>query len=258
MTSPQNDAVEPRKKAPMDGRVIFGISLTVIWIGAGLIYLIGKVGFVDFVDLPTGDIGSFLEGAFAPLAFLWLVIGHFMQQSEISANTKAVQLQEQSAKRQEVHSQRNSYFKLLNLVQDQLGAIAGFHYVSVCGETGTGEVSAQEYATMRGESANGDSALFVRKMVSLCSKYTNDSEMLKEVLFGTEIRTRHSNNFSEIFAKLLSSAREIDHDDMVVNALLYGSPSGMLYRIIGFVREDEEYDPLTGFVSVQKAKPRNH
>ena len=250
----QNDDRDVRKKPPMDGRVVFGISLTVLWISAGLLYLIGKVGFVDFVELPTGDIGSFLEGAFAPLAFLWLVIGHFMQQGEISANTKAVQLQEQSAKRQEVHSQRNSYFKLLNLVQDQLGSIAGFHYISVCGETGTGEVTSQEYASMRGDSANGDSALFVRKMVSLCSNYTSDRDKLQEILFGTEIRTRHSNNFSETFAKLLNSAQAIDHDDMVVNALLYGSPSGMLYRIIGFLKGDEEYDPLTGFASVQKRK----
>lgn len=255
---PENEVPQARKKPPMDKRVIFGITLTVVWIGTGFVYLFFKVKVGNFVDLPTGEIGSFLEGAFAPLAFLWLVIGHFMQQSEISANTKSVQSQEESAKRQEVHSQRNSYFKLLSLVQDQLGAIAGFHYMSVCGETGTGEITGQEYATMRGDSASGDSALFVRKMVSLCSNYTDDREKLEEILFGTEIRTRHSNNFSEIFGKLLASAQAIDHDDMVVNALLYGSPSGMYYRILRHVKGEEEYDPLTGFASVQKRKPLNH
>ena len=256
MASEDNPDTDNRKR--MDWRVVFGITLTATWIGAGLLYLIGKVGFFQFVNLPTGEIGSFLEGAFAPLAFLWLVIGHFMQQSEISANTKAVQLQEQSAKRQELHSQRNTYFKLMNLVQDQLGSIAGFHYISVCGETGTGEVSAQEYANMRADSANGDSALFVRKLVSLCSSYTNQPEKLEEVLFGTEIRKRHSTNFTDIFSKLLASARAIDHDDMVENALLYGSASGMLYRIIRHVQGEEKLDPLTGFLTVQSGKPFNH
>jgi hypothetical protein len=42
------------------------------------------VGLNSFVTLHTADIGSFLVGAFAPLAFLWLVIGHFMQQKVIT------------------------------------------------------------------------------------------------------------------------------------------------------------------------------
>ena len=236
----------------MDWRVVFGITVTTIWIVLGLSYLFGIVEMANFVNLPTGDIGSFLEGAFAPLAFLWLVIGHFMQQSEITANTKATQLQEQSSRRQEIHSQRNSYFKLLNLVQEQLGNIAGFHYVSVCGETGSGEITSDEYAALRADSASGDSALFIRKMVVLAARYSKDPDGAREVFLGTEIRARHSNNFADTFGKLLSSAKAVDHDDMVVNALLYGSPSGMLYRIIRAVQGKEKIDPLTGFATMQK------
>ncbi|NNC99025.1 MAG: hypothetical protein HKN85_02465 [Gammaproteobacteria bacterium] len=235
----------------LDWRVVFGITLTAVWILAGLTYLLIMVGWVNFVSLPTGDIGSFLEGAFAPLAFLWLVIGHFMQQTEISANTKATQQQEESSKRQEIHSQRNSYFKLLSLVQEQLGNIAGFHYVSVCGETGTGEITGDDYQRMRAESANGDAALFIRKMVSLAGSHTGDMEAIREIFLGTDIRTRHSNNFATTFGKLLANARAIDHDDMVVNALLYGSPSGMLYRIIRAAQGKEKLNPLTGFATVQ-------
>lgn len=234
----------------LDWRVLFGISITAVWILAGLTYLLGKIGFENFVNLPTGDIGSFLEGAFAPLAFLWLVIGHFMQQSEISANTKAVQLQEQSAKRQELHSQRNSYFKLLGLVQNQLGSIAGFHYISIVGMTGTQEVSADDYATMRAESAS-DSELFVRLMVRMAAQNSDDPEKIQEMLFSTEIRSRHSRNFEQTFEKLLKSARVVDQDDMVVNALLYGSASGMWYRVIRAAQGKERIDPITGFATVQ-------
>ncbi len=233
----------------LDWRVAFGAVLTILWIGAGLIYLLAKVGWVNFVNLPTGEIGSFLEGAFAPLAFLWLVIGHFMQQTEISANTKAAHLQEQSARRQELYSRRNSYFKLLSLVQEQLGSIAGYHYISVCGPTGTGEITRDEYASMRSDAAHGDASLFVRKMVALSVLYNDQPGGLQDIFFGTEIRQRHSTNFVETFKKLLSSAEAVDHDDMVVNALLYGSPSGLLYRIIRHLQGKDEMNPITGITT---------
>jgi hypothetical protein len=248
MTDNQNS-----DRITLDWRVVFGITVTSIWLLLGAAYLTQQVGLTDFVDLPTGEIGSFLEGAFAPLAFLWLVIGHFMQQAEISANTKAVQLQEQSAKRQELHSRRNGYFKLLTLVQEQLGAIAGFHYISVCGETGTGEVDRDDYTTMRNDAGSGDPAVFVREMVSLAVRNVDDTDAIQDIFFGTKIRTRHSNNFEQTFGKLLKSARAVDQDDMVVNALLYGSAWGMLYRVIRAAQGKEKIDPVTGFATEQGA-----
>lgn len=240
-----------KSRAAWDWRVILGAILTGIWISAGLLYLLGKVGWGNFVDLPTGDIGSFLEGAFAPLAFLWLVIGHFLQQSEISTNTKAILLQEQSAQRQEVHAQRNSYFKLLGLVQEQLNAIAGFHYMSVCGPTGSGEMSNEEFNDLRAESRS-DQGAFIRKMISLSAQNRNDPKATNEVFFGTEIRARHSKNYADTFSKLLAAAEAIDHDDMLVNALLFGSAAGIYYRIVRHVQGEEKMNPISGITTQQK------
>jgi hypothetical protein len=142
-----------------------------------MFYLLAIVGPDNFIHLPTADIGSFLEGAFAPLAFLWLVIGHFMQQKEITANTRAIYLQEQSARRQEVHAQRDSYFKLLTLVQEQLGSIAGVHYMSVRGPTGTGEITTEEFTGQRSHASNGDHSWFIRKMISLGDQLNRDSPL---------------------------------------------------------------------------------
>jgi hypothetical protein len=230
----------------VDWRIAFGLVVTSCWMTAGLFYLLVLVGWGNFVALPTADIGSFLEGAFAPLAFLWLVIGHFMQQKEITANTRAIGIQEQSARRLEIHSQRDSYFKLLDLVQDQLGSIAGFHYMSVCGPTGTGEITGEEFTEQRNQASNGDPAWFIRKMIGLAVNNREDTEQLQEIFFGTEIRTRHSNNFTKTFAKLENAARAVDTDDMVTDALLYGSAAGMLYRIILSVRGEEVIDSLLG------------
>ena len=230
----------------MDWRVAFGFCVTIVWISAGFTYLISVVGVGNFIHLPTGEIGSFLEGAFAPLAFLWLVIGHFMQQKEITANTKAIGIQEKSARRLEVHSRRDSYFQLLNLVQDQLGSIAGFHYMSVAGPGGTGEITSEEFAEQRSMAGNGDTSWFIRKMVSMLAQARDEPGMPQEILYGTDIRTRHSTNFVTTFRKLLEEARAVDTGNMVSNALLFGSASGMLYRIIQHVNGSELMDPISG------------
>ncbi len=216
----------------MDWRVTLGVSITLLWFTAGLTYLLGVVGSNNFIHLPTADIGSFLEGAFAPLAFLWLVIGHFMQQKEISANTRAIKIQEQSARRLELHSRQDSYFKLLSLVQQHLGAIAGFHYMSVCGPTGTGEISGLEFTEQRTMSANGDHAWFIRKMVSLALADLQSKEAMHELFFSTSVRARHTENYAKTFSKLLKTGEAVDTDDMVVDALLNGSAEGLYYRVL--------------------------
>ncbi len=231
----------------LDWRIAFGLAVTLCWISAGLVYLLGIVGWNNFVYLPTADIGSFLEGAFAPLAFLWLVIGHFMQQKEITANTRAISIQEKSARRLEVHSQRDSYFKLHDLVQEQLGSIAAFHYMSVCGPTGTGEMTGEEFTDQRHRSVTGDTSFFIRKMIGLAVENREDRDKLHEIFYGTDIRRRHSDNFLRTFSKLLRNAEAVDTEDMVADALLNGSSAGLLYRVIQHVNGDEGIEPLMGF-----------
>ena len=226
----------------MDWRIVLGLSVTVLWIGAGLFYLSFVVGSGNFVHLPTADIGSFLEGAFAPLAFLWLVIGHFMQQKEISSNTRAIKLQEQSARRLELHSRQDSYFKLLNLVQNQLGAIAAFHYMSIAGPTGTGEISGEEFVEQRAVSSTGDHAWFIRKMLALTLGELRNQRHLDDIFFSTPIRARHTDNFARTFKKLLNAAESVDTDNMICDALLNGSAEGLFYRVILHARGESALD----------------
>jgi hypothetical protein len=230
----------------MDWRIVLGLSITSLWIAAGLFYLLSVVGWFQFLYLPTADIGSFLEGAFAPLAFLWLVIGHFMQQKEISANTRAISLQEQSARRLEVHSRRDSYFKLQTLVQEQLGSIAGYHYISVCGPTGWQRMTQEEFFEQRTIASTGDPALFIRRMIELAVEYRQDIDTLREIFFGTPIRRRHSETFVSTFERLLEAARKVDHDGMLTDALLKGAASGVLYEVILWIRGDTDWNPILG------------
>ena len=244
MLRPMDTDDSPR--GHVDWRVLLGLGITVVWIAAGLYYLSVVVGWRRFVSLPTADIGSFFEGAFAPLAFLWLVIGHFMQQKEITANTRAISMQERSTRRLELHSRRDSYFKLLTLVQDQLGSIAGFLYLSVFGSTGTGKISDEEFSQLRSEASTGDHSLFIRRLISEAASNRDNPELVHEIFYGTETRCRHSENFKRTFARLMEAAAPVDTEGMLHDALLHGSASGILYRILRHVSGEEELDPLTG------------
>ncbi|MFV8817667.1 hypothetical protein [Haliea sp. E17] len=234
------------EKFSLDWRIALGFGLSLLWVTGGMLYLSFIVGLDNFIHLPTADIGSFLEGAFAPLAFLWLVIGHFMQQKEISANTKAIGIQERSARRLEMHAQRDSFFKLQLLVEEQLGAIAAFLFMTVAGPDGSGAISAEDFARERAGAADMDSNWFVRKLVALAVENRQDPEAMHNIFFGTELRVKHSENFVRTFRKLLQAAEAVDTDDMVRDALLNGSPSGILYRIILMTEGEELIDTLLG------------
>ncbi len=72
-----------------DWRIWFGLVVTFFWIGGGIVFIATRDSNQAFT---LEAIGSFLEGAFAPLAFLWLVLGLFIQQRELTRNTEALRL----------------------------------------------------------------------------------------------------------------------------------------------------------------------
>ncbi len=86
----QNNLILP--DYPKDWRILFGLLITIIWLILGFLYIAINVGISGFINLPIDEMGSFLEGAFAPLAFLWLVIGLFIQQSVLAENNEELHL----------------------------------------------------------------------------------------------------------------------------------------------------------------------
>ena len=83
----------------LDWRIWLGLSLTIGWLALGATYISTTIGWDNFSSLPAAELGSFLEGAFAPLAFLWLVIGYFLQQKELEQNTDALLAQAEEIQR---------------------------------------------------------------------------------------------------------------------------------------------------------------
>ena len=123
--------------------------------------------------------------------------------------------------------------------------------MSVCGPTGTGEITGEEFTEQRTLSSTGDSAFFARKMIALAVQHRDEPGRVQEIFYGTEVRTRHSTNFSKTFSKLLEAAKAVDTDDMLCDALLNGSAQGLLFRIIGMARNDDSIEPFLGLTPEQ-------
>jgi hypothetical protein len=74
-----------------DKRFSIGITLTVAWL-----FVMAMVLFLyqnSLSDLKPNEWGDFFAGFFAPLAFLWLVLGYLQQGQELKLSTEALRLQ---------------------------------------------------------------------------------------------------------------------------------------------------------------------
>ena len=184
--------------------------------------------------------GSFLEGAFAPLAFLWLVIGYFLQKKELMQNTNAIkmqyieiqksaaqaEIQSQAIKASELHARKESFLRIAESVKQQLGAIVGFLYLSSQASGGGGIVSQDKISDLWTAMNQNDPKVFSRSMMQI--HFLNGENYAYKLFYGTAIRTRHSENFIFNMERLIRAADECDDDGMIRDSLL-GSAHGFIY-----------------------------
>lgn len=90
-----------------------GLCISVVWMVSFLAY----VGFnqTAMLELEPNEVGDFLSGMFAPLAFLWLVLGFFQQGEELRHSGDALWLQGQELQNS-VQQQR----ELVEVTREQL------------------------------------------------------------------------------------------------------------------------------------------
>lgn len=233
-----------------DWRILLALSLTTIWLGAGVIYIGDQIGWQEFYVQPLESLGSFLEGAFAPLAFLWLVVGYFLQQKELSKNTEAIQrqheemrksseqaeLQAQAIQAYAMHTQQQTFMRVHEAVRESLGGLVGLLYISSQGATGSGAVTGDAIAALWAEMSRGDPEIFSRKFLQLTAA---DEVDVHDLFYGTEIRSRHATNFIRQFERLIEAAKACDAEGMIVDAVL-GSAHGLLYNVMLQYRDGQQ------------------
>jgi hypothetical protein len=212
-----------------DRRVQLALILTALWLGTGVLYVTLSMGWTAFMRLPLGDLGDFLDGAFAPLAFLWLVLGLFLQQRELAANNLAIQRQFEVMQRtaehaeiqtraiaaNELHARQDTFIDVAQMVLNQLEVIAGMLFISSQGTIGDGVVSDDEADLMFARLSSGESSV---------------------LFYGTPIRKQHCENYIRSFERLLRSAAGCDPEGMIVDAL-HGNAQGRLYRVMCTLRD---------------------
>ena len=216
-----------------DWRIWFGIAITVLWIIGGLWYVISISREQEGTLFDPAIVGSFLEGAFAPLAFLWLVLGLFIQQRELARNTDALHRTSMQSEKQtaaiaatEMNARQETFFKIADAVKHQLGGISGMLFVGGLGPPGSGRYSREEVDELFSRAANGDCEVFARMFISLTFE---EEGGLRSLLYDTEIRRRHTKNFQQAFKRLQRLARNCDVDGVIEDSL-NNSAFGLLFR----------------------------
>jgi hypothetical protein len=208
--------------------------VSAIWIGSGLYYIVGFVGWDVFWAQGTDALGSFLEGAFAPLAFLWLVIGLFIQQKELARNNEELAKTNEHSSQQtqaiaatELNARQETFFKISENVRRQLSNIAGMLLISAKGPVGDQTFSAQEIGAFWERHSSGDDEFFSRQLLTMAGP--GAEELFKDLFYGTEIRTRHSENYIKNIRRLLRLASDCDIDGIISDSLR-DTAHGLLYR----------------------------
>jgi hypothetical protein len=248
-----------------DWRVWFGAIFSVLWIGMLSMYIAGTVGWGNIRHAPIATMGNFLEGAFAPLAFLWLVIGYFLQKKELVQNTNAIKMQyveiQKSAaqaeiqthaiKASELHARKESFLRIADSVKQQLGTRMGYLYLSSQGSTGSAMVSSDKIGDLWSSMNQNDPEIFSRSMMQV--SMSHGEIYAYKLFYGTDIRTKHCENFVFNFERLIRAAEECDDDGMIKDSLL-GSAHGFIYERMlkfkntpppGFIYGEYEFDPDT-------------
>jgi len=72
-------------------RTVLGILLSVAWLATAVLLLLMETDKTR--AMTPNEWGDFLAGVFAPLAFLWLVLGYMQQGDELRLSTEALRLQ---------------------------------------------------------------------------------------------------------------------------------------------------------------------
>jgi hypothetical protein len=233
----------------IDRRILLGLALTALWLGLTLAYIGAGIGWRAFFALPPSEIGNTLEGFVSPLAFLWLVLGLFLQQSELGQNSRALTLQSEALQKSaeqaeiqaraihanELHARQDTFVDLVRLVNRQLGVISGLLYLSSQAMTAGGSVPTEKIAAFWTQLGAGDNDVFMRGLLG--SSATSTPQQSFDLFYSTPVRTRHTEAYVAAFARLLRAAESCDPDGLIRDAIL-GDGSGRLFLLMTHLRDN--------------------
>jgi hypothetical protein len=238
---------------PKDWRIWFALGLTFFWCCFLFIYIARNVGWGSFLDLPIEQMGTFLEGAFAFLVFLWLVVGLFIQQSVLAENNEELrrnnlhsEKQTQAIAATEMNARQETFFKIAESTRRQLGSTMGLLFISSQGPIGNNNYKTEDLAEVWKQFAGGDTEIFTRLFLTLPQAEVDFSDLF----YGTEIRRRHTNHFIVGFDRLVELAKGVDTDKIILDSLI-NSAHGMINGRMRLLHPDIKFERIVGTDSIE-------
>ena len=236
-----DSGTDPLQNSEVDWRIWLGVVVTGVWLLVLATYISGAVGWMNLSKVPIDTLGSFLEGSFAPLAFLWFVLAYFSQQKELAQNTQALRMQSLEMQRSveqasiqasaisesEIHARREAFLRTHDIVKAQIGNILGFLFISSQGANSSGAVPSERLSEMWRENAQRDTEVFARQLLEL--SFLHGDRYAYKLFWGTSVRTRHSTGFMFYFERLLAAADASDSSGMIRDAIA-GTAHGLIYN----------------------------
>lgn len=218
-----------------DWRIWGGSLVTILWLGGGAAYLALGVGWAFWRE-GADTIGGFFEGFFAPLAFLWLVVGLFIQQKELTRTrdemrrSNVLSAQQASAiEASALTARQQAFFLIAENVRRQTGNLLG---VMLGADDSTSIGDDEEMDRHWAAHSAGDYERFPRLLLA-------SEGALREGSFG-RIRTREgfffdspfrasmSEEYVKSFRRLLKLARECDTGGVILGTVSQ-TPHGLIY-----------------------------
>lgn len=239
---------------PQDLRIRYAIVITFLWFCFLFVYIAKNVGWGSFLDLSIEEMGTFLEGAFAFLAFLWLVIGLFIQQSVLAENNEELrrnnlhsEKQTQAIAATEMNARQETFFKIAESTRRQLGSISGLLFISSQGPVGNNNYTSEDLAEIWKQFAGGDVEVFSRLFLTMQAVGEVD---FCDLFYGTDIRKVHTENFLVGYDRLIELAKNCDTDNIILDTLIY-SAHGLLNIRMRALHPEIKFEPIVGTVSSQ-------
>lgn len=228
--------------------------VTILWLLGGFAYII-HLGVHTFVEQSSDEIGGFLEGFFAPLAFLWLVIGLFIQQRELAQNTAVLKATNENSEQQtrileatELRTRQNTFFQIAESVRRQTGNLCGLILTDLDTDHAEPLLSADELSSLWKSHQQGQYEIFPAMFLNPESP-TSSLSYGFEALFGNDLRKGTTEEYMVSFRELLILARESDPNGTLVRTT-YQTPHGTLYR-----KMLELMPPTSSWVFTDRSQP---
>ena len=212
-----------------------GVVLTTVWLIGGIVYIVFLDGWMSFVDSGADAIGGFLEGFFAPLAFLWLVIGLFIQQRELASNTEALKQTNLNSEKQtevlaatELRARQSAFFQIAENVRRQTGNLAGLLVRSLKTDQGEHIVSDDEMVEHWMSHQHGQYEIFPGLLTDPGEEFAAAGLTQSDIFYGTAERLQSSSEYVKSYRGLIQQAKDCDDDGTIVRTITQ-TPHGQIY-----------------------------